>query len=166
MTLQETLAAIDDWIAAHRPDYHAELQSPASDASLDALRGCVDQDLPEDFLSLYRWHDGQDPQSLTSLTGNQMFMSSYDVVDVKDMLDGMIGYDFEDPETWRRGWVPFLSNGGGSYLCIDLEARSGAVGQMIEFWKGEAGRPVVYGSVRAWADALLASMRDGTYEAF
>jgi hypothetical protein len=24
--------------------------------------------------------------------------------------------DFDRPEWWRRGWVPLLSNGGGSHL--------------------------------------------------
>jgi cell wall assembly regulator SMI1 len=38
----------------------------------------------------------------------------------------MIGYGFDDPKWERRGWIPFLSNGGGDRLGLDLMAEDGA----------------------------------------
>ncbi len=72
------------------------------------------------------------------------------------MLDGMIGYDFDDPKYWRRGWVPFLHNGGGSYLCLDLLAEDGGdPGQLIAFWKQDSDRPIEYPDLRAWIQAVI-----------
>jgi cell wall assembly regulator SMI1 len=80
-------------------------------------------------------------------------------------LDGMIGYDFKDPRHWRRGWVPFLHNGGGSYLCVDLAAEDGGTpGQLIGFWKADKDRPVEYSSVEAWLNNLADSKERGTLE--
>lgn len=65
----------------------------------------------------------------------------------------------------RRGWVPFLHNGAGSYLCLDLAVEDGGeVGQLIAFWKRDQDRPVEYPSVGAWLAALVASMEDGSLE--
>ena len=162
--METTLEAIGRWLTPHRPGYASTLRSPASDESIEALKSAVDARLPDDFVLLYRWHDGQDPHSFDSLVDNWMFMPVADVIETKAMLDGMIGYDFDDPETWRRGWVPFMSNGGGSYLCLDLEARRGVPGQLIAFWKGDADRPITHPSVRVWADEMLEAMRNGCYD--
>jgi len=92
-----------------------------------------------------------------ALHRNRMFLSLEAVAEIKDLLDSMIGSDFEDPRYWRRGWVPFLHNGGGSYLCLDSTAEDGGVpGQLIAFWKADHDRPVEYPSLEAWLEAVAA----------
>ena len=94
-----------------------------------------------------------------------MFCSLEEVAETKDMLDGMIGHDFEDPHQWRRSWVPFLHNGGGSYLCLDLAAEDGGQpGQLIGFWKHDADRPIESPSMEAWLSELVALMETGKLE--
>ena len=96
---------------------------------------------------------------------NRTFCTLEDVAGSKEMLDGMIGSDFDLPRYWRRGWVPFLHNGGGSYLCLDVAAEDGGhPGQLIGFWKRDEDRPVEFPSVEAWLDNLVASMEDGSLE--
>ena len=83
-------------------------------------------------------------------------MSLEEIAEAKELLDGMIGYDFDDPRYWRRGWVPFLHNGGGSYLCLDLVADDGgSPGQLVAFGKANDDRPVEYRSITAWLIALV-----------
>jgi cell wall assembly regulator SMI1 len=92
-----------------------------------------------------------------------MFQSLEDIADTKDICDGMIGLDFDDPKWWRRGWIPFLANGGGDHLCLDLAAEDGGVpGQLIEFWHEDADRPVTYPDLDTWLAELTASMEGGT----
>ena len=81
------------------------------------------------------------------------------------MLDGMIGYDFDDPKWWRRGWIPFLANGGGDHLCVDLTAEDGGKpGQLIAFWHDDETRDVEFPSLAAWLRDLVESMENGTLE--
>jgi cell wall assembly regulator SMI1 len=159
------IARIDHWLAGHRPEYYAQLQPGVNDAALDAFEARFALRLPGAFRELYRWRNGQRPGYFANLEGNWMFEPLDDVSETKDLLDGMIGYDFEDPRYWRRGWVPFLHNGGGSYLCVDLAAEDGGTpGQLVEFWKADQDRPVAYPSVEAWLNGLADSMERGTLE--
>jgi cell wall assembly regulator SMI1 len=94
-----------------------------------------------------------------------MFSSIEEIADTKGIYDGMIGVDFTDPRWWRRGWIPFLANGGGDHLCLDLIAEDGgSPGQLIEYWHEEADRRVTYPSLDAWLSDLAASMEGGTLE--
>lgn len=162
---RELIGRMDAWLAAHRPDYHALLQPGVDDGALDAFEAKFSLKLPEAFRALYRWRNGQPNSSFDSLQGNRMFSALEDIADTKEMLDDMIGFDFEDPATWRRGWVPFLSNGGGSHLCVDIDAQGGGQpGQLFGFWKADEDRPVEHASVEAWLAELVASMEAGTVE--
>ena len=153
---------LDRWLAANRPDYHALLQPGASDAALDAFEAQFARKLPAAFRQLYRWRDGQDGRSSAALQGNRSFLRLAEIAETKDLLDGMIGYDFEDPRYWRRDWVPFLHNGGGSYLCVDLTAEDGGQpGQLVGFWKPDEDRPVEFPSLEAWLAELVRSMESG-----
>lgn len=161
----ELITRMDRWLAANRTDYYALLQPGVSDADLDAFEAQFSLKLPAAFRHLYRWRNGQDPMSSAPLQGNRSFCTLEEVASTKDMLDGMIGYDFDDPRYWRRGWVPFLHNGGGSYLCLDLAAEDGGQpGQLIGFWKRDEDRPVEFPSVEAWLADLVESMESGALE--
>lgn len=36
---------------------------------------------------------------------------------------------------WSRGWIPFLADENGNYVCLDIApAATGTVGQVIQFW--------------------------------
>jgi cell wall assembly regulator SMI1 len=164
-TDRELIERLDRWLAAHRPGYYSRLQPGVSDADLDAFETQFAFKLPSAFRELYRWRNGQDPMSYDSLQGNRMFCALEEVASTKEMLDDMIGYDFEDPSYWRRGWLPFLHNGGGSYLCLDLAAEGGGhPGQLLGFWKADADRPVEFPSMEAWLADLVDSMESGRLE--
>ncbi|MDX2201555.1 MAG: SMI1/KNR4 family protein [Hyphomicrobiaceae bacterium] len=153
---------MERWLSAHRPDYHALLQPGATDARLDAFEGRFSLRLPDGFRHLYRWRDGQDPMSSAPLYLNRTFSTLEEVAETKDLLDGMIGSDFAEPAHWRRGWVPFLHNGGGSHLCLDLAAEDGGTpGQLVAFWKADRDRPVEHPDLETWLATLVAAMEDG-----
>src|SRR5262245_14700460 len=105
------LGRMDHWLAVNRPDYYALLQPGATAAELDAFEEHFSLRLPVSFRALYRWRSGQDPGSSNPLQMNRTFSTLEEVRSTKAELDSMIGYDFDDPAYWRRGWVPFLHNG-------------------------------------------------------
>lgn len=163
--MESLIDRMDRWLSANRPDYYAKLLPGASAAQLDAFEARFALNLPEAFRQLYRWRNGQASMSFAPLQMNRSFSALEEIAGTKDVLDGMIGYDFDDPRWWRRGWVPFLHNGGGSHLCVDVAAEDGGQpGQLVEFWKADEDRPVVYPSLEAWLADLVSSMEDGSLE--
>jgi cell wall assembly regulator SMI1 len=164
MTLQ-AIARIDVWLSHNRSNYYAQLQAGATDCELDALEVKLSLKLPGPFRELYKWRNGQPETCYEAIQFNRSFMSLDEIQSAKEMLDGMIGFDFEDPRHWRRGWIPFLHNGACSHLCIDLTAEDGGQpGQLIAFWKADSDRPIESPSLDAWLSDLAASMESGTLE--
>jgi cell wall assembly regulator SMI1 len=156
---------LDRRLATDRPDYYAQLQPGVTDEALDAFQARFGLVLPGMFRALYKWRNGQRPECLRSLQGNRMFTSLEEIAGSKEELDGMIGLDFEDPRWWRPGWIPFLHNGGGDHLCLDLAAVDGGKpGQLIAFWHDWEVRSVESGSLGEWLSTLVESMDDGTIE--
>jgi cell wall assembly regulator SMI1 len=159
----ESIARIDRWLAANRPDYYRHLQPGATADALDAFESRFSLRLPEPFRSLYRWRDGQEPACAASLQGNRMFSSLDEIAETKGMLDGMIGSDFEDAGWWRLGWVPFLANGGGDCLCLDVAAEGGGTpGQLVAFWHDWENRRVEFPGLETWLRHLADAMESGT----
>lgn len=161
----DLIARMDRWIAANRPDYYARLQAGAKESVLNDLQIRFGVELPASFRSLYMWRNGQSSNSFESFQKNWMFLSLEEIERTKEMLDGMIGYDFEETHWWKRGWIPFLANGGGDYLCLDLEAEGGLnAGRVIAFWHDWEDRSVKHASIDDWLCDLAQSMEDGTLE--
>jgi cell wall assembly regulator SMI1 len=154
---------LEKWLRANRADYYSQLQAGTSNQELDAFETKFNLRLPADFRELYQWRNGQ--SGYASLQLNRMFSPLEDIASTKEMLDGMIGTDFDSPEWWRLGWVPFLANGGGDHLCIDLTAEDGGgPGQLRAFWHADEDRPVEYPNLEAWLTELVESMENGSLE--
>lgn len=138
------------WLGIHRPAYLQSLQPGASETALERFESRFNLTLPEAFKTLYRWRNGQNPRNSSSLYGNHMFSALEEITDTKDMLDGMIGTDFDDPAWWQLHWVPFLSNGSGDHLCADTRT-----GQLIAFWHDWDNRSVEFPSVNLWLESIV-----------
>jgi cell wall assembly regulator SMI1 len=163
--MESLIERMDLWLTVNRPSYYALLQPGATDDELDAFEARFLLKLSATFRKLYRWRNGQDPMSSEPLQGNRTFLTLAEITETKDLLDSMIGYDFDDPRYWRRGWVPFLHNGGGSYLCLDLLAEDGGLpGQLVGFWKADEDRPIEFPRLEAWLADLVETMENGTLE--
>ena len=95
------LERMERWMVANRPDYFARLQSSVTDAQLDALEARFSLTLPSAFRELYRWRNGQEDGCYKSLQMNRMFSSLESLADTKELLDGMVGADFDRSKWWR-----------------------------------------------------------------
>jgi cell wall assembly regulator SMI1 len=163
--VSDLIARMDRWLAANRLGFYAQLQAGVLEPALHDFQKRFGIELPESFRLLYAWRNGQSSDCFESFQQNQMFLSLENVAHSKEILDGMIGYDFEDPRWWRIGWIPFLANGGGDYLCLDLDVEAGAkAGRLIAFWHDWEDRSVKYASIDDWLCVLVQSMEGGTLE--
>ena len=115
--------------------------------------------LLEAFKLLYGWRDGQPPGDFSELHSNRMFSSLAEITSTKDILDGMIGTDFDDPAWWQTSWVPFLSNGAGDHLCLDTKTN-----ELIAFWHDWDDRSSEFPSMQMWLEELVREAQSGQLE--
>jgi cell wall assembly regulator SMI1 len=163
--VEALIERLDRWLAANRPDYYAHLQPGVTDAQLGAFKARFSLELPDAFRQLYRWRNGHDLHRSESLVQNFMFSSLEDVARIKELMDDLIGPDFEGPKWWRRGWLPFLEDGAGDHLCLDLTAEDGGTpGQVLTFYHDWEPRPIRFPSLEAWLENLVESMEGGSRE--
>jgi cell wall assembly regulator SMI1 len=162
--MQDLIRRADMWLKANRPDYYAILRPGVDDAALDAYEARFGLVLPTEFRQLYRWRDGQDLEPSVALVHNHMFVSLSHSASGKEMLNGMIGTDFDDPAWWRHGWVPFTDSYGGDHYCVDLDAEGGTPGQVIDFWHDEPTRNLLAASLADWFRKLVVAMEEGRLE--
>jgi cell wall assembly regulator SMI1 len=157
-SMAELVSRLDAWLSRHRPEYYARLLPGLTDAEWADFEAALSLKLPDGFRVLYQWRNGQPEDYFKSFRGNQTWMSVAEIRDTKQVLDEMIGYDFE-PGWWDANWVPFLHNGGGSYLCVEVADKDGGrPGQLVESWKADPDRPVVSPSVEHWLHDFVNSL--------
>lgn len=156
--MTELVSRLDAWLSRHRPDYYARLLPGLTDLEWVAFEARLGVKLPDAFRVLYQWRNGQPDDYFKSFRGNRTWSPAADVVETKELLDSMIGSDFE-AGWWDLNWVPFLHNGGGSHLCVDVAGTNGGgPGQLIEFWKADPDRPIVSPGIEHWLSAFVASL--------
>jgi cell wall assembly regulator SMI1 len=162
--MTELVTRLDAWLSRNRPDYYARLLPGLSDAEWAAFESRLRVKLPDGFRVLYQWRNGQPDEYFKSFRGNRTWTPSEHVLSTKELMDDMIGYDFE-PGWWERVWVPFLHNGGGSHLCVDTVGTGGGKpGQLVEFWKADSDRPVVSPSIEHWLNDFVISLERDRWE--
>lgn len=159
--MKDLIQKLQAVLQQRRPEYFAQLRPGVTDAQLDAFSQRFGVPLPDGFRALYKWRDGQSPDCSDELHRNRMFCSLADIAESKEIFGDMIGSDFETPEHWRQAWIPFLHNGGGSYLCIDTAGEDGRKpGQLVAFWKADADRPVEFPDFEQWLRATIKSLEE------
>lgn len=138
-----------------RPEYYSELQKPLTEVEINDLEVKYNKTLPSDLKDLYRWKNGQSQDCYEAFVNNSMFESLQSALSVNLEFTKMIGYDFEIENWWNENWLPIFSNGGGNYICYDIEGVfTGHKGQLIEYWKGDKDRPVIAQSLTDFLNSL------------
>ncbi|MFE3443075.1 SMI1/KNR4 family protein [Nocardia sp. NPDC059180] len=159
------LARLDRWLAVNRPAYHAGLMPGASEADIDELARDVGGDLPPLLRELFTWHNGQNGDNDGCLESLWFLMSTEDIAAaMEDMVWVKETQGFEDL-WWGAGWVPFLANIYGDYVCVDLQgAFDGKPGQLIEFRSKAESRNILYPSLEAWLETFVIALETGMFE--
>lgn len=160
--MADLLKRLDAWLSKNRPAYYAGLLPGLTDMEWDAFVAQLSVQPPAALRAFYQWRNGNPDDCFY---GNQDWMCAEEAARMKRMLDDMIGYDFEEGY-WKRDWIPFLHNGGGSYLCVDVTGATddGVPGQLVEFWKADEDRPVCATSLEEWLADFVNSLERDVWE--
>ena len=160
--MTDILKRLDAWLSKNRPAYYAGLLPGLSDMEWDAFVAQLGVRPPDAFRALYQWRNGNPEECFYE---NQDWMIADDVAHTKRMFDRMIGRDFR-PGWWSSDWIPFLHNGGGSHLCVDVTGATdgGVPGQLVAFWKADEDRPVCASSLEEWLADFVNSLERDVWE--
>ena len=141
-SITEYLSKLDDWLKENRPDFYSHLQPPATEQELLSFEKKIGQIIPQAFKDLYKWKNGQ-KGTVVSFFQNYMFLPLSDVEDYWSDLSTMAkAGEFDSENWWKKEWIPFLSNGGGDLLCLNLSLAN--PGTLIEFWHANEDRDIVH----------------------
>ncbi|MCE9581721.1 MAG: WGR domain-containing protein [Planctomycetes bacterium] len=153
---------LDRWMNEHRRDYVRELAKGASAKDIAKLEKSVGHPLPDALKALLMWRG----EGRGRLQGNFALMSVGEIAGGRDVLNGLLeGGEFDAPAWWRKDWVPFLANGGGDHLCVDLGGAFGGVpGQVLEFRHDDEARKILYPSVDAWLSVFVETLEAGAWD--
>ena len=142
-TIEEIWERIEIWLKRYAPNILSGFQPGATDEELEHAEAVLGVELPEDLKAWYRLHNG---------SNGRFFLDGWYLLNVKNLVaswqmgqDLSGGEDLEVPPagpirrvSWHPRWVPFMSDGSGDYLCLDLApGPGGQVGQVICQPKGD-----------------------------
>ena len=122
-----------------------ELLPPATVEELDAAEQQLGIKFPEDFRTLYMWHNGDQ--------GNIFLFGEYRISSLAELLKSNRIARESSPPAWKQvhdesgvfkdcisnpKWIQFADNGGNTVVILDMDpGRRGMVGQIIEACDGD-----------------------------
>ena len=156
------LERLDAWLRKHRAAYYRTLEPGASREAIGEFEARLGERLPETLAALFAWKGG----------GNERFQENYRLMTLADADDAhraltelQASGEFDPPSHWGAQWIPFLDNGGGDHVCVDLGgAFGGAPGQVLEFWHADGDRNVTYPSLDAWLEVFVTTLEQGAWK--
>jgi cell wall assembly regulator SMI1 len=133
--LENILTQLDLLWEKMRPKFYQNLAKGVTKAQIQDAELKLGFELPNDFKTLYFWHNGEgDQRDGISESGRFSpywfvspdicgFLSLENVV--RDYLSYKDGYEEKPFPFWRHGWIPFLAySPGGDYIAYDLGVNS------------------------------------------
>ncbi len=153
--MKKLIEILDANLKTKRPDYYSKLNPGLTDEKIKQLEEKYHFVLPDELKELYKWKNGQQENCYSSLINNSMFLSLESAFSSKEILDGMIGSDFEIVNWWNENWFPIFDNGGGDHICYDAKGIfTGESGQIIEFWHADHDRNVIFPNFVSLMEAI------------
>jgi cell wall assembly regulator SMI1 len=163
--MNDLIARLDKWLRVNRPDYYPDLQPGVTATEISKFEKQFALQVPQLFKELYMWRNGQASIFSTSLQFNRTFMSIELINGSRDVLNRLLDLGEFEQNWWHREWIPFLSNGGGDYLCIDLAGVfTGTEGQIITFWHDWESRNIEYPSLEKWLEVFVGSLEENLWK--
>lgn len=178
----QNLDILENWLEEHLPEVKKDLNLPATMEEIQLLEKTIGRSLPQDFISLYQWHNGQMGDAPTGLWYGLEFMSIKEIIShielekqiIKEIGEDIINLMSEWMKSTPDGfikkasnnqfWIPFAYDYGGNFLGIDLDPdKLGIVGQVINFGRDENRKIVTNESISSFLFWLIEKLRDGNF---
>lgn len=177
----KVLDQFETWLEAHLPEVAEDLLPGATDQELQDLSATLGIQLPDDFLRLYAWHNGQEdvsdctgPWYGLSFLSIEKLKESYQMwkenAEASDPLSDSDGISSTPPGFVKRQhanvrWIPFAHDWSGNYLGIDLDPDEyGTSGQVINFGCDEYRKIAIAPSISAFVQWMMNELNNGNFK--
>jgi cell wall assembly regulator SMI1 len=178
--MEEIWVRIENWLEINAPNVLQVLQPGASDTQIKELEDFLYVQLPEDFKSSYRIHNGQSADSWGFIGGQREFLSLEGIrrewAFWRHLFDDGAfqeenGQDQgSNPDSgiynvfWHPKWIPFVCDDEHSSECLDLEPDvGGTIGQIVTMSYYTLDRKIVAASFRTWLRQYADSLEAGQF---
>jgi cell wall assembly regulator SMI1 len=160
------LQRLDQWLRLRRPVYFESLRPGVPERELTLFERDLGYNLPAGLRALYRWHDGQEPECAAAFQDDKRFMSLEDVRAARRALCQLLGSgEFPEKDWWSNAWFPFLDNGRGDHLCVDLAGTlAGTPGQLVLFYHDSECRNIEAPSLEKWLEPFVIGVEHGLWQ--
>ncbi|MBI4615362.1 MAG: SMI1/KNR4 family protein [Planctomycetes bacterium] len=162
---------LDRFLRKCRPEYYATLGPGIEERRLGSFERKIGRTLPPLLRSWFLWKDGESVEGevCERFQDNWSLMSIDEAENVWTIDRDLLAGGELEAGWWHDGWVPFLEDGGGSHLCVDLEGvdlngpGSGRRGQVLAFWHDDGGRRASHASMDLWLEEFVCALEDGRW---
>ncbi len=175
-SIKDVWSMIEAWLKKHAPRIVKAMEKPATASDIAKAEKAIGQPLPAELRELYLLHNGGEESDLFpssepgdmgySLIPLRALASTYRSA-MKD-ADGKRSCDVAkgvQAVEWCEGWIPFASNGGGDFQCVDLSpGTGGSVGQVIEVLHETGERRRLASSLTERLASMVQGLKRGTIE--
>lgn len=156
----------------------ADLQGPAPQSELDALREEAGRDPPAHLTASLQIHDGGagryrliDPWDLlpaSAIAEKRRFMhgdfAALLAEEGIDLRDGQEGRGPVRPVIWNDHWWPFADDGTGNLLCVDDDPAEGGTHGQVILWSADPPYvEVIAGDLREFFEWYHAGLAGEAY---
>lgn len=159
-------------IKRYVPNIEEYLYAPVENKKIDELEVISGKSIPEDFRKLYLEHNGENEMVFGVMAGfrwmnMESIISNWKLLqnsayNITSALDGII----QDGE-FKKGWIPFAEDCGGSFLVIDLEPGiKGRYGQIITIDHDSSISYVVAENVQRFLEFIEKNFENGDLAAW
>ena len=173
--IREAWRRLEAAIAANAKPMLKRLKPPATEEDIAKAEAKLKRTLPAALRELYLVH-GAAGNVFPSAEKRDM---AYSLIPVKQLAMHYRPCTLEDygvaaeevdaddgvaREAWHADWIPFATNGGGDYQCVDLApGEGGTVGQVIELQHEGVARRLRAPSLIGWVDIIADRLTEGIY---
>lgn len=159
---------LEAWLRLNEAKTLADLNPPATTIEIQDLERRLGCALPSDYIECLKIHAGQQGKAKWLFDGNEFLSPKNVLLSWAAWNDLLADGDLEgftaksDMEIqavwWSRGWIPFASNGGGDFLCLDMAPTSGGhPGQVIEIFHDFPTRKLIAPDFKNWFSKFIGS---------
>lgn len=142
---------IEAWCQKNAPRCYESLKAstPATVKEIEQLEKTIGRPIPQDLAAQLLLHGGK---TCGSFFFEYQGLSAEQIRRDWQMMErlrkqGKLSYEPRElhkdnvrirREWWHPGWLPFAMDGGGNYICVDLDPPASYIGQVLK-WEKHAG---------------------------
>ena len=151
------------------PEADFKFNPPANLKEVSQWEQVLNQPLPAELLELYKIGNGQAEDGQSIVKGFtlmkivnaarqwQVVENKIAKIKIPDSVKGPVKKDI-----WNNKWIPFATDPGGNFLCLDLDPdKGGHAGQVIAVYFEAGIREVVAPGVKEYFSSSEAGLKSG-----